>query len=107
MLNTNSKQITTRKFSRGDIIIPAHIERAAFSLISSLGFVPDDCGFNCVEIRSKEAVENLKRTHEYLRNCKIVHNSDAHYLEEMSLPENKLIVAEKSARGILNALAYN
>jgi hypothetical protein len=95
--------------SRGGIIIPAHIERAAFSLISSLGFVPDDCGFDCVEIRSKEAVENLKKEHEYLQNCKIVHNSDAHMLEDMSLPGNTLIVAERSARGVLAALSagYN
>lgn len=91
--------------SRGGIIIPAHIERAAFSLISSLGFVPDDSGFDCVEIRSKEAVENLKKNHEYLNLCKIIHNSDAHELEAMSTGENKLLVAEKSAEGILRALS--
>ncbi|MCL2018696.1 MAG: PHP domain-containing protein [Oscillospiraceae bacterium] len=91
--------------SRGGVIIPAHIERAAFSLISSLGFVPDDCGFNCVEIRYKEAVENLKEKHEYLRECKIIHNSDAHFLEELSLPENKLRVTKRSAKGVLDALS--
>jgi hypothetical protein len=91
--------------SRGGIIIPAHIERAAFSLISSLGFVPDDCGFDCVEIRSKEAVENLKAKHEYLQKCRVVHNSDAHMLEDMSLPGNLLRVGERSAKGVLEALA--
>ena len=93
--------------SRGGIIIPAHIERAAFSLISSLGFVPDDCGFDCVEIRSKEAVENLKTQHEYLQKCRVIHNSDAHYLEEISLPENRILVAEKSAAGVLASLRFN
>ncbi|MCL2077663.1 MAG: PHP domain-containing protein [Oscillospiraceae bacterium] len=91
--------------SRGGIIIPAHIERAAFSLISQLGFVPDDCGFDCVEIRSKQAVENLKEQHEYLKNCKIIHNSDAHILESMSLPGNTLNVAERNARGVLEVLS--
>jgi hypothetical protein len=91
--------------SRGGVIIPAHIERAAFSLISSLGFVPDDCGFDCVEIRSKEAVENLKMQHEYLQKCKVVHNSDAHDLESMAGFEgSKLLVTERSAAGVLRAL---
>jgi hypothetical protein len=90
--------------SRGGIIIPAHIERAAFSLISSLGFVPDDCGFDCVEIRSKEAIGNLKQKHEYLKKCNIIHNSDAHELENMSMAENLLGVGERSARGVLRAL---
>ncbi|MCL1823397.1 MAG: PHP domain-containing protein [Oscillospiraceae bacterium] len=93
--------------SRGGIIIPAHIERAAFSLIATLGFVPDDCGFNCVEIRSKDAVENLKETHEYLKKCKIIHDSDAHYLEDISVENNKLIVAERSAAGVLKALSFS
>jgi hypothetical protein len=91
--------------SRGGIIIPAHIERAAFSLISSLGFVPDDCGFTCVEIRSKEAVDNLKAQHEYLKKCSVVHNSDAHDLESMSIAGNKLTVSERSARGVIEALS--
>ena len=90
---------------RSGIIIPAHIERHAFSIISSLGFVPDDCGFDCAEIRSKQAVENLKDEYEYLRKCKIIHNSDAHILEDMSLPENSVIVSERSAAGVLEALS--
>jgi hypothetical protein len=90
--------------SRGGIIIPSHIERTAFSLISMLGFVPDDCGFDCVEIRSKEAVENLKIKHEYLQKCNIVHNSDAHEIEGISLPVNKLEVGERSVRGVFEAL---
>lgn len=87
------------------IIIPAHIERAAFSLISLTGFVPDDCGFDCVEIRSKEAVENLKIKYPYLESCKIIHNSDAHFLENISLPVNFLEVEERSASGVLKALS--
>lgn len=92
-----------KKFS--GIMIPAHIERSAFSLISLLGFVPDDCGFDCVEIRSKEAVENLKLQHPYLESCNIIHNSDAHTLEAISLPVNKLTVREKSAAAVLEALS--
>jgi hypothetical protein len=93
--------------SRGGIIIPSHIERAAFSLISTLVFVPDDCGFDCVEIRSKDAVDNLRQAHEYLNQCNIIHNSDAHVLESISLPVNRLTAGERSAGGVLKALSKN
>lgn len=91
--------------SIGGIIIPAHIDRSAFSLISALGFVPEDNGFDCVEIKYKEAVENLKEKHPYLQKCNIIHDSDAHQLEDISLPENFIEVEEKNAAGVLRALS--
>lgn len=87
------------------IIIPAHIDRSAFSLISALGFVPEDNGFNCVEIKYPEAVENLKEKYPYLKKCRIIHDSDAHQLEDISLPVNKIVVEERSARSVLRALS--
>ena len=68
----------------GGVMFPAHIERAAFSLISQLGDVPGDCGFNTVEIRSKAATDNLKSTYAYLNECRILYNSDAHSLDKIS-----------------------
>jgi len=85
----------------GGVMFPAHIERSAFSLISSLGFVPGDCGFNTVEIRSAAAVENLKLQHGYLNRCGILHNSDAHRLDAMSVPDNFIDVPEKTAAAVL------
>lgn len=86
------------------IIIPAHIDRSAFSLISSLGFIPDDCGFNCVEIKYEGAVENLKTQHPYLEKCHIIHDSDAHYLENISLPNHKIRVKNNTAEAVLDCL---
>lgn len=74
----------------GGVMFPAHIERAAFSLISQLGVVPGDCGFSTVEIRSKAATDNLKSVHAYLNKCHILYNSDAHSLDKISPGEEKL-----------------
>ena len=89
----------------GGICFPAHIDRSSFSLLSSLGFMPEDLGFRTVEVRYKEAVDNLKKQHPYLHGCKIVHNSDAHTLENISLPENLLTADEKTVFAVLNALS--
>jgi PHP family Zn ribbon phosphoesterase len=89
----------------GGIIVPAHINRASWGVISVLGGVPDDCGYNCVEIRGKEATENLKAQYPYLEKCRIIHNSDAHKLEGISLPVNFIEVRERSAKGVIDALS--
>lgn len=84
------------------IIIPAHVDRAHFSLLSNLGYIPDYCGFNTAEIKYKEAVDNLKVKHDYLNKCKIIHNSDAHSLDNLSLAENFIEVSEKSIKAVLD-----
>lgn len=90
--------------SYGGIMIPAHIDRKAFSLINTLGDVPPDAGFDCVEIKYPEAVENLTAKYPYIGECGVIFDSDAHYLENISMPNNKLGVGEVSAKGVLAAL---
>ena len=90
--------------SYGGIMIPAHIDRKAFSLINSLGGVPSDAGFDCVEIKYPEAVENLTTKYPYIGECGVIFDSDAHYLENISMPNNKLSVNEVSAKGVLETL---
>ena len=90
--------------SYGGIMVPAHIDRKAFSLINSLGGVPSDAGFDCVEIKYPEAVENLTAKYPYIGECGVIFDSDAHYLENISMPNNKLSVGEASAKGVLERL---
>ena len=90
--------------SYGGIMIPAHIDRKAFSLINTLGDVPPDAGFGCVEIKYPEAVENLTAKYPYIGECGVIFDSDAHYLENISMPDKKLTVSEVSAKGVLERL---
>lgn len=91
--------------SYGGIIIPAHIDRKAFSLINTLGDVPPDAGFDCVEIKYPEAVENLTAKYPYIGECKVIFDSDAHMLENISMGENKIEVEEATAQGVLRTLS--
>ncbi|GHU46111.1 histidinol-phosphatase [Clostridia bacterium] len=88
----------------GGVVVPAHIERAAFSLISTLGFVPDDCGFGTVEIRARGAADNLKKQHEYLNYCGILFDSDAHMLENIGSGEGVMEVSERTASAVIDYL---
>ena len=40
-------------------MIPAHIDRPANSLISNLGFVPENSKFTCVEVKDKKKEKNI------------------------------------------------
>ena len=72
--------------SYGGIAIPAHLEKQTDSLLSSLGSIPPDATFRCAEVNHPEQLEELKTAHPYLQNCRILCNSDAHSLGDISEP---------------------
>ncbi len=89
---------------RDGVMFPAHIDKTANSLISNLGMIPPDSRFAAAEVKNLALLHQLKRDHPYLERCRIVSNSDAHYLEYIQEPELTLPVKEKSIRGVLDTL---
>ena len=89
---------------RDGIMIPAHVDKTANSLIANLGFIPPDSQFTCAEIKNLSKKEELLRQHIYLNQCRIISNSDAHYLEHINEPEHRIEVSGTSASEIIKAL---
>ena len=90
--------------SYGGVMFPAHIDKGANSLIANLGFVPPDSRFTTAEVKDLKKLHQLRRENPYLEKCKIISNSDAHYLEHINEPDLTFPVHEKSIRGVLDAL---
>lgn len=88
----------------GGVMIPAHIEKNANSLLSNLGFIPDDSRFTCFELKHIGYLDELREKHPYLKKCKVITNSDAHYLEYINEPVNFIEAHEKTAKAVLEAL---
>lgn len=86
------------------VMIPAHIDKSSNSLISNLGFIPPDSDFKCAELKDLKQLHELQKMNSYLKECNIISNSDAHYLEHINEPVNQLFVKERSRRGVLEAL---
>lgn len=86
------------------VMFPAHIDKPANSLIANLGFIPPDSQFKTAEIKDLKHLHELQKTNPYLNECRIISNSDAHYLEHIHEPELTLAVEEKSVRSVLAAL---
>lgn len=90
--------------SYGGVMFPAHVEKSANSLIANLGFVPPDSKFKTAELKDLKKLHQVRRTNPYLDNCRIISNSDAHYLEHIHEPEFTIPVREKSIQAVLNYL---
>lgn len=86
------------------IHIPAHIEKDSNSLFSNLGFIPPDATFTCAELRNIQRYEDYSTKHPYLQNCKMITNSDAHYLEHINERINFLDVKDKTREAVIEAL---
>lgn len=66
------------------VMIPAHVDKNSFSLLSNLGFISPDNQFTCAEIFSPEKKDSLISNNPYLKQCRILYNSDAHCLEQIN-----------------------
>lgn len=66
----------------GGLFIPAHINRKAYGLIDSLGFVPADIPFDAVEISRHISPEQAMATIPSILNIPLIQNGDVHRLDE-------------------------
>lgn len=72
----------------GGLCYPAHIDRASYSILSNLGFIPPEYGFHTVEVAKPDEFfadgNNLS-----IKECyTVLTSSDAHYLEDISEREH-------------------
>lgn len=109
-LLVTASNISTAKVVRtvaeyGGICYPAHIDRSSFSILSNLGTIDEYFGFSCAEIFDISKEAELKEKHPYLNKLKIISDSDAHYLENMRLPEQTIEVEENTVKAILDYLS--
>ncbi len=84
----------------GGIAVPAHIDRSSYSVVSNLGFMPPDLDVSAVEITAK-SLEKLSGEYQSYR---IITNSDAHYLENISERENFFELDCKNAQEVVDFL---
>lgn len=88
----------------GGVMIPAHVDKSTTSIISNLGFIPPDSDFKTFECKNMANLHQLRKDHPYLQGCKVITDSDAHYLEHINEPVNTILVKEKSIEAILEYL---
>jgi len=91
--------------NHGGIAIPSHIDSPTFSIISQLGYIPDDLPFDALEVR------NIDKKMELLplimkKDIPFVCFSDAHYLEDIGKRRISLNIEEPTCEEIASALKH-
>ena len=89
--------------SLGGIVIPSHVDSPTFSIISQLGYVPDNLAIDAVEIRDRDRIPEVL-PFIMRKNLPFVTFSDAHYLSDIGRRKTSLNLAAVCFEAIAEAL---
>lgn len=93
------KQATELCRSWGGVPVPAHINKACNSLLTTLGAIPPECRFSSVEVHRKSSLPTID-----LSDYRVLYSSDAHSLGEIAERTFALDVHTSTIEGILSVL---
>jgi PHP family Zn ribbon phosphoesterase len=80
-IDQSIEKIEQKVHSLNGIFIPAHINKSKNSIISQLGFIPDDLIIDALELSKHISKEEFITKNKYLKDKVFIRNSDAHLTE--------------------------
>ena len=88
----------------GGVVVPAHVDRSSYSIISNLGLIPEDLKINYVEISNNCDARAFLKNKRHLGKYRLIKSSDAHSLGEILERESFLELEELSVKCLLAKL---
>jgi PHP family Zn ribbon phosphoesterase len=96
------KKIIQTIHSLNGIAIASHIDRESFSIISQLGFIPDNLELDALEISPAITREEAKKR--YSNDYPITYSSDAHYPDDIGKAFTSFLLKDATLAEIKKAL---
>ena len=96
-IDQSIEKIEQKIHSLNGIFIPAHINKSKNSIISQLGFIPDDLIIDALELSKHISKEEFISKNKYLKNKVFIRNSDAHLTE---------LIGESTTLFVMEALNF-
>ena len=87
----------------GGVCYPAHIDRSSYSVISNLGMITEDMGFEVAEVSPSGNLDDLIAKHPILSRMKILTSSDAHRLDALP-PASLSLHTDNNIKSIIRHL---
>ncbi|MBM4157984.1 MAG: PHP domain-containing protein [Ignavibacteria bacterium] len=104
-VNLSLNEVIERIHYNNGIAVAAHIDRPSFSIISQLGFVPEDCKLDALEISPNISIEQAKIEYSgYAKKYKFVKGSDSHSLNLIGTSYTEYFSENNSFDGFVNYL---
>lgn len=97
-------EIVAKTSELGGVCVPAHVDKSAYSIISNLGYIPKELGFNTIELSKRADRDAVLSEYTYRRDYKVIVSSDAHYLHDISEQEHFMDLSELSADKVIDCL---
>ncbi|HHW41857.1 MAG TPA: PHP domain-containing protein [Syntrophomonadaceae bacterium] len=97
------EEVVNEMNTRHGICYPAHVDRPAFSIIGSLGFIPHDLAIPAVEISRNINRERAVAKFPFIDRYPLLGSSDAHRLAEISQPRTRIYMEELSFAALIEA----
>ena len=97
-------EVTKKVREFGGVIFPAHIDKSSYSVLSNLGSIPPELEFRTVEVKKKPIPQSLTDGG-VVTGLNILHNSDAHYLWDISEKENYIECKSAEIKDILHNIS--
>lgn len=85
-------------------VIPAHVDRDSYSMISNLGVIPEDLGIKRLEISRMCELEKFLDINPKLKDYSLIKNSDAHSLGDILEPEGGIELEELTPECLIETL---
>lgn len=104
-LSQSINQIEEKVHSLDGLFIPAHINKLKNSIISQLGFIPQDLNVDALEISKYTTQKKFLEKNNYLKHHSFIQSSDAHYVENIGEVSTKIKMCGISFNEIKMALA--
>lgn len=102
--NINIDKVICMVTALDGIVIPAHIDKKNYSIISNLGFLPINIDISTVELSKNCNKQQYINKNKYLEKYNIITNSDAHYLGDISEPLNYMDILNKDIEEVFKFL---
>lgn len=99
---TGVNEVAALAENYGGAAFPAHVDRNSFSVIASLGAIPDEAGFTCAELTYGCNYEKMAQKYPGIADKFILRSSDAHYLEVLAGEKCRIKLPEKSAAAVID-----
>ena len=79
----SAQEIIDNIHSLGGLAVASHIDKEAFSIISQLGFITEDMGFDALEFSPNTDRQSAENTFGMYNSFTWISSSDAHYPEDI------------------------
>ena len=106
-INASLKETQDMVHSLGGIFIAAHADKSRNSVISQLGFIPDDVHFDAIEISSNINTHKFLERYPYLKCSTIITSSDAHYLHQIGTAYINIEMQNTDFQSLKESLIHN